>query len=159
MESLLQSYSENYRMRCSVVRLFSVYGPWLRKQLLWDVCSRLHAGVSVLRLGGSGQELRDWTEVSDVVRLLSLFASRPGQSFEIWNGGSGRAEPVSALTALVAAAWGREVPIEFSGEARPGDPFSLVADPGSLQSLEFEWMTEPSEGIARYVEWFRSAAS
>jgi UDP-glucose 4-epimerase len=156
MESLLQSYSDSYQLRCSVVRLFSVYGPLLRKQLLWDVCSRLQAGVSILRMGGSGEELRDWTEVSDVVRLLTLVGSRPGQSFEVWNGGSGSAERVSAIAAHTASFWGRDVPIEFSGEARPGDPFSLVADPSRLRALEFEWKVDSPEGIARYVAWFRS---
>jgi UDP-glucose 4-epimerase len=155
MESLLQSYSDSYGMRCSVVRLFSVYGPGLRKQLLWDVCSRLRAGAPALELGGTGGELRDWVEVSDVVRLLALIGARPSQGFSMWNGGSGQAEPVSAIAAFATEAWGRDVRTEFSGEARPGDPFSLVADPTNLQGLEFDWTIKPREGIARYVAWFK----
>ena len=45
-----------YRLRSIVVRLFSVYGPHLRKQLLWDLCSRFHRGERTLVLGGTGDE-------------------------------------------------------------------------------------------------------
>ena len=53
MESLCRSYIQTYGLDCRIVRLFSVYGPDLRKQLLWDICSRLEAGESPLLLGGS----------------------------------------------------------------------------------------------------------
>jgi UDP-glucose 4-epimerase len=67
---------------------------------------------------------------------------------------------VSAIASLVMGSWGApNVRVSFSGKARPGDPFSLVADPGKLRSLEFEWMLDPLEGISRYVEWFRSGAA
>jgi UDP-glucose 4-epimerase len=56
----LESYAHNFGMRVGVVRLFSIYGPELRKQLLWDLCNRLGAGESDLTLGGDGTELRDW---------------------------------------------------------------------------------------------------
>jgi UDP-glucose 4-epimerase len=158
MEDLLQSYAETFGMRCSVVRLFSVYGPGLRKQLLWDVCSRLQSGVRVLTLGGTGGELRDWVEVSDVARLLALVGRRPGRGFAIWNGGSGQAEPVSTMATRLVESWGIDLPIEFSGRTRPGDPFSLVADTSSLKALGFEWAVPLAVGVGRYVEWFRAGA-
>ena len=37
MEQLCQSYARSFGIRSAVVRLFSVYGPNLRKQLLWDI--------------------------------------------------------------------------------------------------------------------------
>ncbi|HJP68863.1 MAG TPA: SDR family oxidoreductase, partial [Sphingomicrobium sp.] len=44
MEQLCRSYSTAFGIRSTVARLFSVYGPNLRKQLLWDICSRLEQG-------------------------------------------------------------------------------------------------------------------
>src|SRR6516162_4694928 len=35
MEQLCRSYARSFGIGCAVVRLFSVYGPNLRKQLLW----------------------------------------------------------------------------------------------------------------------------
>lgn len=78
MEQLCQSYVQSFGIHCMVVRLFSVYGPHLRKQLLWDICSRLRSEVAALNLGGTGTEIRDWTDVRDVVRLLARVAEGSG---------------------------------------------------------------------------------
>ena len=66
MEQLCRSYAVTFGLRSTVARLFSVYGPNLRKQLLWDMCSRLQAGERTLVLGGTGAEVRDWIDVRDV---------------------------------------------------------------------------------------------
>src|SRR6202012_4896575 len=77
MEQLCRSYAMTFGIRSTVVRLFSVYGASLRKQLLWDVCSRLHRGERSLMLGGTGREIRDWIHVRDVVRLLNRIGDLP----------------------------------------------------------------------------------
>ncbi len=98
MEQLCQSYVQSFGVRCMVVRLFSVYGPNLRKQLLWDICSRLRSEQRTLNLGGTGAEIRDWTDVRDVVRLLARVAEAPWQDdFGVINGGSGRGVSVAGI--------------------------------------------------------------
>ncbi len=72
MENLCLSYAANYGLAVMVVRLFSVYGSWLKKQVLWDMCSSLASGTRQLVLGGTGEELRDWTDIRDVVRALEF---------------------------------------------------------------------------------------
>lgn len=155
MEQLCRSYAEAFDLRCIVVRLFSVYGPWLRKQLLWDLCSRLAADESPVRLGGTGAERRDWTDVRDVARLLELATSLPGDPGEVLDGGSGIATTVAEIATQVVRAWGSETPIEFTGVGRAGDPFSLVADDSRLRELGFLWEIPVMHGIDRYVRWFR----
>jgi UDP-glucose 4-epimerase len=157
MEQLCHSYTEAFGLRCTIVRLFSVYGPWLRKQLLWDLCSRLAGGAHTLQLGGSGRELRDWIEISDVVRLLDLGSLLESDNVVLLNGGSGIATPVSSVAASVVEAWGTPAQIEFAGVERPGDPFSLVARPGALADRGFAWQISLAEGIASYVRWFKQS--
>src|ERR1700704_3165757 len=77
MEQLCKSYAVSFGLSSTVARLFSVYGPRLRKQLLWDICSRLQRGERTLVLGGTGDEIRDWTDVRDVVRLLTKIPELP----------------------------------------------------------------------------------
>lgn len=157
MEELCRSYVEIFGVCCTIVRLFSVYGPELRKQLLWDLCSKLSSEASVLRLGGSGRELRDWTEIRDVVRLLDTISVIDRDNLILLNGGSGVATPVSRITELLVNAWGKPTRIEFVGEARRGDPFSLVARPDALANRGFNWEISLSDGIANYVRWFKSS--
>lgn len=167
MELLCRSYGDAYGLDFRVARLFSVYGPELKKQLLWDMCTRLAAGESPLVLGGTGQELRDWTHVSDVVIALARMAldDRPSQQGQTINVGTGVGTTVSAIAQTVVDIWyeqsgSAEKPtLRFSGKSRPGDPFSLVADPSCLSRLGFTWNTSLTDGVRSFVSWFLQATS
>jgi UDP-glucose 4-epimerase len=156
MEQLCKSYAETFGIRSIVARLFSVYGPYLRKQLLWDVCSRLLRGERTLVLAGTGAEVRDWTDVRDVARLLRTIGELPPQdTFRIINGGSGRGTSVAEIADMLVRKCGGDVTAGFSGLVRQGDPFSLLADDTSLRRLQFEWQISIEQGLTDYVKWFK----
>ena len=156
MEQLCQSYAMTFGMRTLVARLFSVYGPELRKQLLWDVCSKLQQDGQTLVLGGTGAETRDWTDVRDIARLLTTIAKPPQpEKFRIINGGSGRGTSVAEIAGMLVRNWGNDVAVRYSGVVRPGDPPSLLADDTLLHRLWFNWQITPESGIADYMKWFK----
>jgi UDP-glucose 4-epimerase len=45
--------------------------------------------------------------------------------------------------------------LQFSGQSRPGDPFSLVANANRLSKLGFTWQIPLDEGMAAYVRWYQ----
>jgi UDP-glucose 4-epimerase len=158
MEQLCRSYAQSFGARVAIVRPFSVYGSGLSKQLLWDLCGKLAANEEIV-LGGSGEELRDWLHVEDVARLLKEAASRASSQVALVNGGRGAGLPVRSIVEIVRAAWGDAPLVSFNGECRPGDPFSLVAATRRLDEWGFRSNVAPEQGIADYVQWFRSRES
>lgn len=159
MEQVCRSYADTYGQRVVIARLFSVYGAGLRKQLLWDVCERLAGGARVLELGGSGEELRDWTDVTDVTRALQQLINLATPAAPTLNVGTGRALSVADVARVLTRAWGTEAAVQFSGVARKGDPSSLIADAGTLTGLDFRWQVRPEDGIAAYADWHRSQST
>lgn len=161
MEGLLRSYAQSYGTRSVIVRLFSVYGAGLRKQLLWDLCSRLAQGADKLELQGTGDEIRDWSDVRDVVRAIELASRSASSEVPVFNVGTGVGTPVREIADLTVAAWRGTPAAEsaaFSGRCREGDPFSLQADPGRLGALGFSWEIGVRDGIGDYVRWFQAQA-
>jgi UDP-glucose 4-epimerase len=158
-ELVLESYARNFGLRVAVVRLFSVYGPGLRKQLLWDACCRMAAGASALELGGTGNELRDWLHVDDAARLIQLAAEHAASEPWLVNGGTGVATSVRDIAGCVAQAMGRPLPLRFNGRSRSGDPAQLVADTERLRGLGFAPHCAWREGVAGYAAWFRDSAA
>ncbi len=158
-EELCRSYAQSYGIRSTTVRLFSVYGSGLKKQLLWDLCTRLSAGPTRVQLGGTGDELRDWTDVRDVIRALIFMAESAGGDVSLINAGTQIATTVRSIAALVLATWPRHAEVTFSGQSRAGDPFSLIADGRRLDELGFEWNVPVEQGIGDYVRWFLSQAT
>jgi UDP-glucose 4-epimerase len=155
MEQICNSYRENFKLNVLIVRLFSVYGPRLAKQLLWDICCKISAHPDELLLSGTGTEKRDWTDVRDVVRLLEHVALLPIDSTLIFNGGTGKGTTVNDIAHIMLKEWNATVDVRFSGVARPGDPISLIADNALLAASGFEWKIDVGQGICNYVRWFR----
>ncbi|HBB35155.1 MAG TPA: UDP-glucose 4-epimerase [Cyanobacteria bacterium UBA8803] len=154
-ELLCESYAHNFGLRIAIVRLFSVYGPGLYKQLLWDLCCRLNQSPSLLMLHGTGKEIRDWLYIEDAVRILIATVSSASSAPFIVNGGTGIGTCVRDVATLLCQSWGQFPDLKFSGQNRIGDPFSLIADTSRLQTLAFVPQHTLASGLKEYVRWFR----
>lgn len=154
MEQLMAEWGTCFGVRVAVVRLFSVYGDGLRKQLLWEASRKFLAGD--FAFGGTGKETRDWVHIDDAVDLLLVAAGRASPDCPIINGGTGIAPTVREVLSHLATSLGlpSEVCPSFSGERRYGDPVHLCAD--SRLSRDWGWKPEVEwkAGIARYASWY-----
>ena len=155
-EELCRSYAAHFKISISVVRLFSIYGKTLRKQLLWDACTKLNNNES--SFFGSGLERRDWLHIDDTAALLLAAGDNASPDCPIVNGGSGKGISTKEILSELFSCYGRSDLPEFSGSTRPGDPVDYIADI-SKTSL---WGWQPSktwqEGIREYVEWYKGGA-
>jgi UDP-glucose 4-epimerase len=157
-EMLGVSFARRRGARVAIVRMFSVYGPHLKKQLLWDLCMRLARAPEEVLLSGTGTETRDFLHVEDAARLLADRAARAGDApGRIVNGGTGVATSVREVAERVVAAWGRSTTVRFTARSRPGDPMSLVADVRAARDAGWSPRVSLAEGVAGYVSWFRGA--
>jgi len=155
MEHLCRSYASTYGIRVALPRMFSVYGAGLRKQLLWDLCSKLSSAQDV-ELSGTGNELRDWIDVRDIVRALDLVGKLASDDAPRINLGTGVATSVREVAMLVGRDWPKHVNVSFTGKAHSGNPFSLLADNSRLEALGFDWEIRVDSGIRDYVRWYLS---
>ena len=157
MESVCRSYAENFGLRVAIVRMFSVYGAGLEKQLMWDLCGKLaRGGDRPAALGGTGEELRDWLHVSDAAALLWLARGQCDGNCPVINGGTGLATSIREVAGMVCKAWGGSAGVKFSGVARAGDPSCLVADCTKAMQVGFKPGLLLAEGIRETVDWFKS---
>ena len=152
-EELCCSYAKHFDLAVVVLRLFSVYGIGLPKQLLWDACNKLKNND--FEFFGTGDEVRDWIHVEDVASLAALSLDHASSSCcRIVNGGCGERVSVNEVLSWLFHCTGKkEVPF-FSGTDRPGDPSHYVADISKV----FEWGWHPKidwkDGVREYVDWF-----
>ena len=154
-EKLCLSYASRFNLSVGIVRLFSVYGAGLRKQLLWDASKKITRGEK--DFFGSGKEIRDWLHVEDAASLLITAAGYASAKCPIANGGSGEGVTVQkVLTELLTCFDSTDAP-KFSGMVRSGDPAGYVAD----ISLAMQWGWRPKverhQGLREYADWFKSS--
>lgn len=154
-EAEIIAASAEFGLEAVILRFFSLYGPGLRKQLLWDLAQRLASGPSRLDLSGTGEEQRDFLYIDDAVQLVGLAARvRLAGAPRTWNGGRGEAISVRRAAETLARAMGKHVAVDFSGETRAGDPAALVADVAAVRKLGFEPRTGFEAGVQAFADWF-----
>lgn len=156
-ELLMREAAGVHGLTGAAIRFFSVYGPELRKQVVWDWTHRMmHAGEAIT-LSGSAGGMRDFLCVDDAARLVSLLAgSAPQGAFTLVNGGTGHGTSMGDLARLIAETLERPLDITFDGRTRPGDPLVYRASTRRAEALGFAPHVPVAEGIRRYVTWIRS---
>ena len=149
-------------LRIATIRVFSVFGEGLRKQLFWDVARKFSARTGKIELMGTGAEVRDWCHVGAVVNSL-VEVSQSDRVFadgsSPLNLGSGLGVTVNeAVCQFVRALLpsNKHLPkILFSNTRPQGDPPSLVADTGRLREFGISVPSAPFEDLAKTAAWYR----
>lgn len=159
MEDNARFWGEAFGVRSVIVRLFSVYGPGLRKQLVHDLCTRLSAAPTELTLSGTGAETRDWLWIEDAARLLVDLADQASPAAPVFNGCTGTGTPIAEVAERLASLWGAGTVVRFDGVSRPGDPPHLRGDAKRILATGFRPSLELAEGLARSVVHWRKTAS
>jgi UDP-glucose 4-epimerase len=158
-EELLESYSRSYGIRVVVIRFFSIYGPGLTKQLLWDASSKLRAAENAEAIfWGTGEETRDWIHVEDAASLMLHLAKRTvalaePANMQVINGASGIRVTVREILTHLAAALRSSAEIRFNGVIRAGDPRFYHADVTQLRASEWLPSVSLDQGLANYAAW------
>ena len=156
-EDLCLSYARQFGTQLAIVRLFSVYGIGLRKQLLWDACAKITQGAP--SFSGTGRETRDWIHVDDACELLQVASGHASAACPIVNGGSGQAVQIRTVVERLATILGNSTEVQFSQRSRPGDPTHYCADIST--ALDWGWRPRKpwGEGVQAYAEWFAKGAA
>lgn len=154
-ENICAEYSQYFDVKCSLVRLFSVYGAGLEKQLLWDAANKFkNANCNFF---GTGNEMRDWIHVEDAAELLLDAALNDQADFEIYNGCNHQASTSEVLTLLANSLEVDLIP-KFNNEVHTGNPKSLIGSNEKAAKL-FNWAPKISlkDGLASYAKWFNNS--
>ena len=155
-ELLCREYSTCAGVPTSVLRVFSAYGPGLRRQVLWDITQQASRGR--VRLGGTGQETRDFIEIDDLVEVVAVALARAPRDGTPVNVAAGEPVTIDHLARTLLGALGRDVPLEFTGEIRQGDPPRWHADLSRLRGLGKTRFVPLAEGVKRYAAWVQAAS-
>lgn len=151
-EQLCLEFHRVYGLPTSAARVFSAYGPGLRRQVIWDVCRRALT-EPVLTLRGTGEESRDFIHARDVAAALVLIGERADCQGEAYNIASGSETKMAALSETILGKTGRLIPVEFDGVVHAGVPRNWRADVDKLMKIGFKPEIELDHGLETYAQW------
>lgn len=157
-EELCRDYHQSKGLTIDVLRLSSVYGPTLRKQLFWDLYTKIQANDKIV-LSGTGNQKRNFTHIQDVCQVISHFIRFEKMGFDITNVSNGLASTILEASLIFLSNLKVNRQLFFSGINVAGDPQNLLIDNGKLtHNFSLQW-TNISDGLETYAEWLAKEAN
>jgi UDP-glucose 4-epimerase len=146
-----------HNVKTAILRPFSVYGPGLRKQLIWDLYHKISKGDD-LTLFGTGDESRDFVYVEDLARAVKLILDQAPFDNTVYNIASGEETTIRAVSELFRKVIGTSCKISFNNQKREGDPANWRADISRIKELGFNPSFTFEEGLTKTHEWLKWVA-
>jgi UDP-glucose 4-epimerase len=158
-EVIMEAYARIYQFEAVALRIFSVYGPGLARQVVFDMAAKAvrakRSGQTSLTLHGTGEETRDFIFVNDIAEIALALATRKlACSCLKLNVASGIETRMSELVHSVLRAINVDLMPCFSSQRRPGDPLRYWADVDKLRKLDCLPSTSLADGLAQFASWF-----
>lgn len=154
-EQLCKEFFEIYGLKTASVRIFSAYGPGIRRQVVWDISHKILT-QPVLSLQGTGLESRDFIHVQDVARAINLLVENAPFESETYNIASGQETTIKDLAGLIIKNLSKATSIEFDGIVPAGNPTNWKGDVDRISRLGFSPQISLEQGISVYSQWCRA---
>ena len=172
-EAMAHAYAHLYRIPCTGLRFFTVYGPWGRPDMAVFMFTKAILAGEPVQVFNHGNMERDLTYIDDVteavIRVLDLTPEPdprwsgehpdPASStapYRIYNIGNSRPVELMKLIRVLEHELCRKAKL-VAAPMRAGDVRGTCADVTELaRDTGFSPHTSIEEGIRRFVEWYRN---
>jgi UDP-glucuronate 4-epimerase len=171
-ELMAHTYSHLYRLPCTGLRFFTVYGPWGRPDMALFLFTKAILEDKPIKVFNHGKMQRDFTYIDDiiegVVRVMGRLpevnpkwsgdAPDPGTSsapYKVYNIGNNNPVELIKFIEVIEDVLGKKAQKELM-DIQPGDVAATYADVDDLmEDVGFKPATPIQVGIKRFVEWFK----
>ena len=170
-EAMAHSYAHLYRLPCTGLRFFTVYGPWGRPDMaLFKFTEAILAGRPI-QVFNNGNMVRDFTYVDDIVEGILKVLDQPAEPDPNWNAKApdpasssapyriyniGNSTPVNLMryVEVLETCLGKKAIMDFQ-PMQPGDVPETYADTTALEkAVGYKPDTPIEVGVKRFVDWY-----
>jgi UDP-glucuronate 4-epimerase len=171
-ELMAHCYAHLYRIPCTGLRFFTVYGPWGRPDMALFLFTKAILEGRPIEVFNHGKMQRDFTYVDDIVEGVIRVLDRPAQPDVEWTGdlpdpssssapyrlyNIGNNQPVELMRFIevLEEALGKKAEKKLL-PLQAGDVPATYADVADLtRDVGFRPATPIEVGVKRFVEWYR----
>lgn len=153
-EKYIVSFWRQYGIPAVIFRIFSVYGPGLRRQIVFDFIKKLSSNPYQLEIIGTGKESRDLIFINDLIKNILKVAEFADYNAEIYNMGTGKSYTTTQIARTVAAAMHIKPKLFFSKKIRSFDVANTTADVKKIRKLGCKTNTTLANGVRQTVRWY-----
>ncbi|MEI7977552.1 MAG: SDR family oxidoreductase [Bacteroidota bacterium] len=155
-EYLLKEYHRFFGLSTCSLRVFSAYGPGLKKQLFWDLYQKATQNPEQIEVYGTGAESRDFIYIDDLIKGIDLIFEKAPFDGNAFNISSGIETPIKEVVKQFYQHLNPGLKFTFNNIQKQGDPNNWQADVTHLQKLGFKTLTSLNEGLLNTANWLNN---
>lgn len=157
-EIIAYSYFYNFQLPITCLRLFNAFGERNRPDLVIYKWVKNILNGETIEMSGTGNRLRDFTYVGDIVDAILLSLKR-GEGYEILNIGNSKPISLTELLKKVEETLGKKAVVK-SRESHHVSSEKTCADINKAKKvIGWEPKVKFEDGLDRFVAWFRQNRS
>jgi dTDP-glucose 4,6-dehydratase/UDP-glucose 4-epimerase len=153
-EEICLEFYKLFGVKTCSLRIFSVYGEGLKKQIFWDFFQKTKNFNEII-LSGTGYETRDFIQIVDLVAQIELTIKNTNFQGEAINSANGVQIKIKDLVNLFTNKSGWTGNVVFNGIIRKGDPSNWMADISTLREFGYNQTIYIENGIDSYLKWLK----
>ena len=141
-EIIAEGYCRDFKLNCTTLRLFNIYGPNQDESfLIPTIYNQAKSGNIVLK---DPRPKRDFIHIKDVVKAVEMAIANKPERMEIFNLGSGVSYSVEDIVAIFQKAANNNCSVQYTHDYRQGEVMDSVASIAKIREA-FGW--EPTISI------------
>ena len=168
-ELISYSYANLFKLPCTGLRFFTVYGPWGRPDMAYfKFVKNIYDGKPI-EIYGQGKMYRDFTYIDDIIEgILKILNNGPPflheknvktlnkTPWEIYNLGNNKSVSLEKFVNTIELLTEKK-PTKIYLDLQPGDMKFTLADISKAQKkLNFNPQTSIKDGLFKFIEWYKS---
>jgi UDP-glucuronate 4-epimerase len=154
-ELLAHTYHHLFNMNITMLRFFTVYGPWGRPDMALALFTKAIIAGEPIKVFNNGNMKRDFTYVDDIVSGVVAALERP-KGLQIYNLANGTQISLMEYIQAIEGFLGKKAVLDLQ-PMQPGDVQATWADISKAKrDLGYNPRTNVIEGIKKYIEWYKS---
>jgi len=157
-EHLCGLYAANFGLSTVSLRFFTVYGPRQRPDMAFTRFLRAARDGQQLTIYGTGEQIRDFTYVDDIVEALVRSGTTPTPAGSVFNVSGGGSHSVNEVLEEIEEIVGKPLNIHRQAVAR-GDVRRTSGDTTALsRALDWRPRVQLRDGLRRQWDWINAQA-
>jgi len=158
-EILAYSYSSIYKLKCTGLRFFTVFGPYGRPDMAIYKWSEALFNKGTIELYNRGNHFRDFTFIDDVNKYISKIINKPSREktpFQIFNVGNSKPHKITKILNFLKRSYKKSTKI-INKPLQIGDVVKTHASNKKIsKKTGYTANTDIFYGLNKFQKWFRN---
>lgn len=153
VENYAKHYAKNHNLKIGIYRIFSTYGPRLRRQVVYDNIIKIYNKIPEIILESSEETARDFSYVEDQALAIKFLNDNVSPVGDIYNIGNGKATKIIDVVRTIANIMNYKGNITCKENSKLLHNISWAADVNKIKNLGFQQKYSLNNGLQKTIKY------